>query len=79
MDAHEQIDAMRTMRHAGETLFGIYHSHPSTPPQPSVRDVELTAYPGMVYVIISLAKPEPQMAAFYLDGAAYKEIALIID
>lgn len=78
MEPRGQIDAMRTMRQAGETLFGIYHSHPSTPAQPSVHDVELAAYPGVVYLIISLAKSEAQIGAFYLDGASYKEVALII-
>ena len=49
----ELFDAQRRMRERGETLLGIYHSHPrSTDPLPSATDVRLAFYPAAVYFII---------------------------
>ncbi|MFA7095587.1 MAG: M67 family metallopeptidase [Gammaproteobacteria bacterium] len=54
MDPQGQIEAMRQMRERGETLFGIYHSHPCAPPLPSARDVAENQYPDALYLIVSL-------------------------
>ncbi len=54
MDPGRQIDAMRRMREQGEELFGIYHSHPHSPAQPSDRDLQEAGYPEALYIIVSL-------------------------
>lgn len=54
MDPAAQIDAMRRMRDGGETLFGIYHSHPGTSALPSELDLAEAEYPQALYLIISL-------------------------
>lgn len=54
MDPQQQIDALRRMREAGETLFAIYHSHPHAPAAPSALDLEQAAYPEALYLIVSL-------------------------
>ncbi len=54
MDPKGLIDAMRTLRERGETLFAIYHSHPHAPAVPSAEDLRQLAYPEAVYLIISL-------------------------
>lgn len=54
MDPKGQIEAMRQMRERGETLFGIYHSHPRGPAAPSARDIAEDAYPDALYLVISL-------------------------
>jgi proteasome lid subunit RPN8/RPN11 len=49
----ELFDAQRRMRSRGESLLGIYHSHPlSAEPRPSPADVRLAFYPTAVYFII---------------------------
>jgi proteasome lid subunit RPN8/RPN11 len=49
----ELFDAQRRMRVRGESLLGIYHSHPrSRDPAPSDADVRLAFYPSAVYFII---------------------------
>jgi len=53
MDPQGQFDAARKMREAGLQLLGIYHSHPSSPPYPSERDVK-QAFQDVVHVIVSL-------------------------
>ena len=54
MDPRRQIDALRSMREQGEELFGIYHSHPHSPAQPSDRDLQQVGYPDALYIIVSL-------------------------
>ena len=54
MDPRGQIDAMRTMRECGESLYAIYHSHPHSPPAPSEIDLNEAGYPDALYLIISL-------------------------
>ena len=49
----ELFEAQRLMRAHGESLIGIYHSHPrSKDPAPSRTDVRLAFYPSAVYFII---------------------------
>jgi proteasome lid subunit RPN8/RPN11 len=77
MDPQGQIKAMRCMREQGEELFGIYHSHPDTPPLPSKSDLAQAAYPEALYFIISLnTKGVLEMRGFRLQGKTYEEIEL---
>jgi proteasome lid subunit RPN8/RPN11 len=49
----ELFDAQRLMRARGESLVGVYHSHPrSADPVPSETDVRLAFYPSAVYFIV---------------------------
>lgn len=49
----ELFEAQRRMRARGETLVGVYHSHPrSKEPEPSRTDVRLAFYPEAFYFII---------------------------
>lgn len=77
LDAAEQIEAMRQMRERGEQLYAIYHSHPDSPAYPSPTDQRLAAYPGVLYLIISLdITGVLQMRGFQLDQETISEIAL---
>ena len=56
------------MRERGESLLGIYHSHPrSSEPQPSETDVRLAYYPEAVYFIIGLDGTNATLRAFRLS------------
>lgn len=77
MQPQAQIAAMKVMRERGEELAGIYHSHPATAARPSVEDRQQAAYPGVAYLIISLADTgQPEIAGFVYDGEDFAEIAL---
>lgn len=54
LDEKQQIKAMATMRDKNETLFAIYHSHPTAPAIPSETDIKLASYPDAIHLIISL-------------------------
>jgi proteasome lid subunit RPN8/RPN11 len=60
---------------AGEVIWGIVHSHVTSPAVPSLTDVGLAFYPAAIYILVSLAD-EPALRAWRIvDGARY-EVAL---
>ncbi len=77
LDPQGQIDAMRAMREAGQTLFAIYHSHPHAPARPSPTDLTEAAYPEALYLIISLnTKGVLEMRGWRLMDGTAREVAL---
>ena len=64
----ELFAAQRLMRHRGEQLLAIYHSHPrSKEPFPSETDVRLAYYPAATYLIVGLAGITPSLRAFSIS------------
>jgi proteasome lid subunit RPN8/RPN11 len=64
----ELFDAQRNMRARGETLVGVYHSHPrSSDPEPSRTDVRLAFYPEAFYFIIGFDEGECVLRAFRIS------------
>ena len=47
------LAAIRRIRQEGQTMMGIYHSHPKSPAYPSKSDVELAFYSDSIYFILS--------------------------
>ena len=54
MEPKQQIAAMKHMHEHDENLFAIVHSHPLSPPVPSVTDMNEAGYPEAYYIIVSL-------------------------
>lgn len=67
--------ATRRMREAGQSLLGVYHSHPRTPAYPSASDVEMAFYPEACYFIISL-EPRVELRAFKIEGSKIEEVQI---
>lgn len=55
MEGKEQLKVAKEIRNAGLVMLGIYHSHVSSTPYPSARDVEMAFYPEVSQFIVSLA------------------------
>jgi proteasome lid subunit RPN8/RPN11 len=58
----------------------VYHSHPNTEAYPSQTDVNLARWwPGIHWLICSLAEEEPVVRAFRIDDGAVEEVDLVAE
>ncbi|MGA9031333.1 MAG: M67 family metallopeptidase [Sulfuricaulis sp.] len=79
LDPKGQIEAIRSMREQGEELGAIFHSHPDSPPLPSLADIEQHEYPGVLYLIISLGKKGvPEMRGYHIHGREAGEVVITL-
>lgn len=79
MEPRQQIAAMLDLEKAGLEMLAIYHSHPKGPQTPSPTDVAQSYYPGVAYVIVSLAdRRQPSIRAFIISEGGFDEIVLKI-
>lgn len=77
LDERQQISAMSTMHDKDETLFAIYHSHPTAPATPSATDIKLASYPEVVHLIISLnTKGILEIRGFNITEQSVTEVPL---
>jgi len=76
IDPEEQLRVMLDIDDADEVVWGICHSHVASAPEPSATDVGLAAYPDALYLICSLAGPEPVVRAWSIRAGAVSEIVL---
>ena len=77
MEPAAQIAALRAMRETGESLFAIYHSHPSGPARPSATDLAEAAYPEALQLIVSLdTRGVLEMRAYRIRKGQATEVAL---
>ncbi|HZM88518.1 MAG TPA: M67 family metallopeptidase [Blastocatellia bacterium] len=73
----ELFAAMRRIRESGQSLLGVYHSHPRTPAYPSASDVEMAFYPEAFYFIISL-EPVIELRAFKIEDSRIEDVQVSI-
>ncbi len=78
MEPEAQLATMRQIRERGLELTGTYHSHPKTPPRPSVRDRNLALYPDAAHLIISLATPQPEVRCWCITQTGVDPLELAI-
>jgi [CysO sulfur-carrier protein]-S-L-cysteine hydrolase len=80
LDPEEQYRVFMEIESAGLDLVGIYHSHPRGEAYPSMTDVSLAYYPGVVYLIVSLLHADhPVARAFFIDGQETLETGIRIE
>jgi len=63
---------------AGEVFWAIVHSHTHSPPRPSLTDIGLAFYPDALYLLVSLADPEPSLAAWRIVGGEVFPVELVV-
>jgi proteasome lid subunit RPN8/RPN11 len=72
-EPNSMFQAVRDMRLSGTEILAIYHSHPSSEPIPSKRDLAQSYAGDVANLIISLAGSRPIMAAWWLTSDGFKE------
>ncbi len=83
-DSNEQLRVTNEMEKRGLELLGIYHSHPDSPPIPSLTDIRRAFFPGTrepnypsaVYVIVGLSEDEPEVNAFLFLGDEARKVQI---
>jgi proteasome lid subunit RPN8/RPN11 len=74
-NARDMLNAFRAMREGGLELLAIYHSHPTTAPVPSRRDLASNTYgETAAHLIVGFAATEPVVRAWWLTEAGYREV-----
>jgi proteasome lid subunit RPN8/RPN11 len=58
------VKHLLVLENAGLSLLGFYHSHPNGDPIPSSTDICEATYSDAIYLIISLKKSQPELAAW---------------
>lgn len=77
IDSRDQIRITNEIEGRGERIGAIFHSHPKSEAYPSQTDVNLARWwPGVLWLICSLAGDEPVIRAFEIDGPRVEELEL---
>lgn len=75
----EQLQIIDAIEDSGAELGAIYHSHTRTAPEPSQTDINFAAsWPGVLWIIIGLAGPAPEVRTWRIDGPEVSEVELEI-
>jgi proteasome lid subunit RPN8/RPN11 len=77
-EPRSHISADRDIRCQGWEVLAIYHSHPTSEPVPSRKDLERSWSDSVVNFIVSLTTMPPTVRAWWLSVEAYREAAWTI-
>jgi [CysO sulfur-carrier protein]-S-L-cysteine hydrolase len=69
----DTIAAAKACRDNGLDVLAVYHSHPTSAPVPSQRDLD-ERY-GVLTLIVGLAGPEPEVRGWHLTATGYTPAA----
>jgi proteasome lid subunit RPN8/RPN11 len=73
-EARSTLAAFRAMRERGIELVAVYHSHPTSAPVPSGRDVAENTYGGVPWVIVG---PGGEVRAWVLSAGDFGPVELV--
>jgi proteasome lid subunit RPN8/RPN11 len=79
IDGGEQFRIQMEIDDAGLDLGAIYHSHTRSEPYPSQTDINLAFYPDTLYVIVGLARGEPDVRAYSIRDGQVAEAELVVE
>jgi len=85
-DSMDHLAAMKEIKSDGMELMGIFHSHPDSPPVPSITDIQRAFFPGTrepnypeaVYLIVGMSEPAPVVKAFAIQGEHVDKVEIRI-
>jgi proteasome lid subunit RPN8/RPN11 len=76
-------DLLRTYNEiagAGHDVGAIYHSHTRSAPKPSLTDIRYAdGWPGVLWIIVGLDGPEPEVRTWLIDGGDVREAELVVE
>jgi len=72
------IAALRWIDRAGQVLLAVYHSHPSSAPIPSRKDLRDNYDERVMSIIVGVAGSVPEVRGWWLDAAGYSEAAFAV-
>jgi [CysO sulfur-carrier protein]-S-L-cysteine hydrolase len=78
MDPGEQLRVMLEIDDRDDVVWGIFHSHVASKPEPSATDIGLANYPDALYLICSLAGEAPVVRAWSILDGAVGEVVLLV-
>ena len=67
------FEAERDKRQRGIEFLAIYHSHPTSAPVPSRKDLEQNYSPDLMNLIISLKDDTPEIRGWWLEEHNFRE------
>ena len=68
-EPRSMIAALRQIDRAGQTLLAVYHSHPTSEPIPSRKDLRDSYDAAVAAVIVGMAGAEPEVRGWWLEGS----------
>jgi proteasome lid subunit RPN8/RPN11 len=80
IDPEDHFAALRRARLLGGAIIGAYHSHPVTPAVPSPRDLDESADPTLIHLIVSLEGADgadAAIAAYRFGEGNFQQLALV--
>ena len=77
IDPADHFAARRTARERGLEVVGFYHSHPTSPPEPSERDRAEFSYAGYLYAIVSLRVAPAEVRLFRFDAGNFQRLPFV--
>jgi proteasome lid subunit RPN8/RPN11 len=80
IDPDDLIRIYKEITNADLELRAIYHSHTRSAPEPSLTDIKFAAnWPGVLWIIVGLAGPEPEVRTWLIDDGAVSEAELVLE
>ena len=80
IDPQEAFSVIKQMRADAVDFIAGYHSHPETEAFPSPTDKGKAGDSELVYVIVSLRRPDqPELRAYLIDGGEVEELDVQIN
>jgi [CysO sulfur-carrier protein]-S-L-cysteine hydrolase len=76
IDGAEQYRIQTEIDDADLELGAIYHSHTRSDPYPSQTDINLAFYPEALYVIVGLAREQPEVKAYEIRDGSVTDVDL---
>jgi proteasome lid subunit RPN8/RPN11 len=77
IDPRDHFAAIRDGRERGLSVVGFYHSHPRSAAVPSETDRAEAAYPGHLFLIVSLATADPELRLYRFADGNFLEVPLV--